>query len=150
MQEVSRRVFHVHHSLICLYDYCVRLMDQQLFLNNMMTSSQGTNLNFNFFPHSINQNIVNMVNSYMSRRSSVVMSNFWHCTSYLHQVYKENMVSVQGCIRVPMLKDFKSFLIKNWLALFPFVRMGDIPHKHSLITHLSYSFFFFTLYMLIE
>ena len=55
------------------------------------------------------------------------------------------MVTVQGCTRVPMLKDFKYFLIKNWLAHFLFVRMGDIPHKHSLITHSSHSNFFFYL-----
>ena len=59
-------------------------------------------------------------------------------------LYKVFTLSVQdkygNCIKVykgTYVEGFQIFF-KNWLVYFPFVRMGDILHKHSLITHSSH------------
>ena len=139
MLEISRRVFLLHHSLICLYDYCVRIMDQQFFLNNMMTSIRGTNLDFNFSP---------FYEPTHCKYDQPMYEQTFSC-SYVEflALYKVFTLSVQGkydkCTRVykgTYVEGFQIFF-KNYLAHFPFVRMGDIPHKKSLITHSSLSFF---------
>ena len=52
------------------------------------------------------------------------------------------MVTVQGCTRVPMLKDFKSFLIKNWLAHFFFQDFFFFPFSLSLFFFKKFPQFF--------
>ena len=53
-------------------------------------------------------------------------------------LYNEFTLSIQGkygnCTRVYKGTYVEGFqiLLKNWLAHFPFLRMGDIPHTHFL------------------
>ena len=69
----------------------------------------GEQIDTSTFSYFMNKNIANMVNLCMSRHSVVAVWNFFLCTRHLHWVYKVNMLVVQECTKVPMLKDFKSF-----------------------------------------
>ena len=69
----------------------------------------GNKLILHFFPYVINQNIANMVNLSMSRHSVVVVWNFFLCTRRLHEVYKVNMLTIQGCTKVLWTRIFHMY-----------------------------------------
>ena len=67
--------------------------------------------------------------------SAVAMSDFSNCTRHLHQLYKANVPTVQGCTRLPNLKDFKRFSQNYLLISFLKRRHASYSLLISLRTH---------------